>query len=551
MLVAKNDSAVYFANKAEALPNSDILEQIDCQNLLADVYSFANNYKKAFAYKTTASNLRDSVNKKINSYEIRILQSELELSQKKVVIENLNNERIIQNKTLEENKVALEKQKVLIYLGLVVTLSIVIIAFLLAYFLNQKKKDNNILQARNQQIAQHQEEIELQSQHLLEVNAELEELSIIARETDNGIKIMNAVGRVIWVNEGYTRMHGYTLEELQKIENLDLLGEHANINIQQLVNVWYGDKQPITFESLNKTKEGIEIWVQTTLTPILEGNGKIDRMIAIDSNITALKKAEHEILVKNQDITSSISYAKRIQEAMMTPFSILTEQYKNSFCFYKPKSIVSGDYYWMAYRHNRLVVACADSTGHGVPGAFMSMIGMSFLNKIVIEKGFVSPDIILNRMRMNIINHLRQDGSLSLAGDGMDMSVITIDPRNNKMEFAGAMNPIVIVRKNELIELKPDRMPVGYFDNEDRPFTSTNINLEPNDQIYLYTDGYYDQFGGPSGAKMKSHRFKNILKKAAQEPIDRQQEFFENEFNKWKGEYPQVDDILIMGINIS
>lgn len=545
------DSVLYFAKKVESLKQLDLKEEILAYNILSDAYCYIGNYKQAFNYKSKITNLKDSVNQKINSYEIKILQSELELSQKKVVIEYLTSEREIQNQTIEENKVTLERQRVYTYLGITVSLFLTLFAFLLATFLHQKRKDNKKLSLRNKQIAQHKEEIELQSQHLLEVNEELEKLSIIARETDNGIKIMNAVGRVLWLNEGYTKMHGFTLDELQDVENLDLLGEQANIDIQQLVNVWYGDKQPITYESLNKTKANKDIWVQTTLTPILGEGGKIDKMIAIDSNINALKQAEKEILIKNQDITSSISYAKRIQEAMMTPFNILTDHYKNSFIFYKPKSIVSGDFYWMTYRHDKLVVVCADSTGHGVPGAFMSMIGMSFLNKIVNEKGFVSPAIILNRMRMNIINHLHQDVNEPTTSDGMDMSVITIDIRNNHLEFAGAMNPVVIVRKDDFIELKPDRMPVGYFDNEDRPFSATTLKLEPNDHIYMYTDGFYDQFGGKSGAKMKSQRFKNILTKASNEPVGNQKKFIKDEFNAWKGNHSQVDDVLIMGIHVN
>ncbi|MDA3892610.1 MAG: SpoIIE family protein phosphatase [Salinivirgaceae bacterium] len=544
------DSALYCAKMAQGLKNLSLTNQIDLENLLAMVYSFDGRYKKAFEHTSKATNLKDQLNKKINSYDIKVLQSELELSQTKVIIEHLNQERQIQNQTIVESQAVVEKQKILLYLGMAVLLLVLVSAFLLGAFLHQKRKDNKILSARNIQIAQHKEEIEQQSQHLQEINEELEELSIIARETDNGIKIMNGVGRILWVNEGYTKMHGYTIEELQGVENFDLLGEQANIDIQQLVNVWYGDKQPITFESLNKTKDKKDIWVQTTLTPILNQEGKIDKMIAIDSDITIIKKAEREIFIKNQDITSSISYAKRIQEAMMPPFNILSNKFKNSFCFYKPKSIVSGDFYWTTQRHDRLVIACADSTGHGVPGAFMSMIGMSFLNKIVNEKGFVSPDIILNRMRMNIINHLRQDGSESMAGDGMDMSIITIDKRNNKLEFSGAMNPVIIVRKGDLIELKPDRMPVGFFDNEDRPFTATTLNLEQNDTIFMYTDGFHDQFGGPRGSKLKAHRFKDLLKRTAEQPYHEQKEYIVSEFNTWKGKYPQVDDVLLIGISI-
>jgi len=551
--INSKDSALLYADKAKQIgeTSNDIQINIDYRILLTEIYKFTGYYKKALQFQERGSAIEDSLFNSINSYEIKVLQSELELSKNKVLIEHLTDERNKQDETILQNEVMLERQKVFIYMGVVVLLFLLLIAFLLAAFLHQKRKDNKKLSIRNIQIAQQKEEIEQQKQHLLEANEELEKLSIIARETDNGIKIMNSLGRVLWVNEGYTKMHGYTVDDLQNKQNLDLLGENANIDIQQLVNVWYGDKQPISFESLNKTKKGEEIWVQTTLTPILAEDGKIDRMIAIDSNITELKKAEKEIRTKNNDITSSISYAKRIQEAMMTPFSTLTDHFENSFCFYKPKSIVSGDFYWLSYRHDKIIVACADSTGHGVPGAFMSMIGISFLNKIVNEKGFVSPAIILNRMRMNIINHLHQKGNDAVAGDGMDMSIVTIDKRNNQLEYAGAMNPVIIARKNKLIELKPDRMPVGFFDNEDRPFSSSVVSLEPNDIIYMYTDGYYDQFGGECGSKMKGHRFKAIIKETATKPIKEQQAFIEYEFNKWRGDQPQVDDVLVMGIGIS
>jgi len=547
------DSAVYFAVKAKkaCAKKADIYTKIECKLIMSKIMSRAGKYKTAFINQRSASYLKDSVNKFINSYEIKILQSELESNRKQVVINNLTCERKIQDQTITLNKAQLEKQRVLIFSGIIGTFLLLGFTFLLAIFLRQKRKDNKILFIKNSRIAQQKEEIEMQRQHLLDVNEELEKLSIIARETDNGIRIMNEVGRVTWVNEGYTKMHGYTLNDFDTIEDIDLLGEQADINIQQLVNVWYGDKQPISFESLNKTKEGKEIWTQTTLTPLLGEGGKIEKMICIDTNINRIKKAENEILSKNKDITSSISYAKRIQEAMMTPFSTLTKYYKNSFLFYKPKAIVSGDFYWITHHHNKMIVVCADSTGHGVPGAFMSMIGISFLNKIVNEKGFVSPDVILNRMRLNIINHLHQNGSETVAGDGMDMSVVAIDMKKNKLEFAGAMNPIFIVRNNDLIELKPDRMPVGYFDNEKRSFLLKKQNLEPNDQIYLFTDGYYDQFGGDNGSKMKGQRFKSILKEASAKPANEQKMIIEKEFDKWKGNNLQIDDVLVMGININ
>lgn len=553
-LYTKNlDSALLFMNKSRMFceKSNDLELKTRTNNLYASILFATNNFREAYIYKSKALQWQDSLQKFINSFDLKLLQVELDSKRKQSLIDHLTQERNQQNQTLKENKKMLEKQKALLFMAGMALLFIVVVLFLLVFFLRQRKKDNRKLAVRNRQIAQQKEEIDVQRQHLVDINQELEKLSIVARETDNGIRIMNEAGSILWVNEGYEKMHGFNLGELQKMGTYDLLGENANININQLVNVWYGDKKPISFESLIKNKHKKEVWVQTTLTPILDEMGKISKMIAIDSDITRIKLAEQEIMTKNLDITSSISYAKRIQEAMMTPFSTLSQIFPESFCFYQPKSIVSGDFYWITYKHDRLIVACADSTGHGVPGAFMSLIGISFLNKIVNEKGFVSPAIILNRLRMNVISHLHQGNGQNLAGDGMDMSLISIDLKNNFMEYAGAMNPIIIIRDNDLIELKPDRMPVGFFDNEDRPFSSTHLNLKPNDQVYLFTDGYYDQFGGENDSKMKSQRFREILKSIAGKPANEQKEIIEARFNSWRGNNPQVDDVLIMGIHIN
>lgn len=548
------NKALNHAEKALTLlkKSNNYFELSSCYKLISDINYAKKDFKRAADQLRNSSEINQLIHEIINSQEYKFLQSQYEVERKQSVIEVLTQEKEYRDKTLLQNKELIEKQKAFIILGIIIFAFLLIFAFVLASWLNLKRIANKKLQKSNSQIAQQKEEIEIQKQHLQDANTELERLSIIARETDNAVKIMNPVGRIVWVNEGYTRLYGYTLAELQNIEHMNLLGSDSSVDINSLVSVWYGDKKPITYETLNEKKNGTKIWVQTTLTPVLDETGKISKMIAIDTDISRIKKAEASIRIKNRDITSSISYAKKIQEAIMVPFDKFSEYFEESFCFYKPKSIVSGDFYWFSEQHDRIVIACADSTGHGVPGAFMSLIGISFLNKIVNEKGFVAPAIILNRMRNNIITHLHhsQSDNDPIAGDGMDMSVISIDRKNNTLEFAGAMNPVYIIRKGDLIVLKPDRMPVGFFDNEERPFSSTSISLKPGDHIYMFTDGYYDQFGGHDDSKLKTTRFKKLLTSCYGKKSDEQKQIIIDYFNTWRGHNTQVDDILVMGIVI-
>jgi PAS domain S-box-containing protein len=551
-LIKKYDDAIAYNNIAldHCLKNKNFDRCFQCYLLLSDIYKARYDYENAIKFQSLAMEYKDSAFNQINNREIKYLQAKFESKKKQNVIDELQQEKLAQEQSLKLSAKNLEKQKAYLSLILLALAFIVILSFILAIWLNQKRKANNLLEQRNYAIAQQKEEIEAQKQHLQEINGKLEKLSIIVRETDNAVKLMNAKGEVIWINEGYTKLYGYCLNDLKNSSIQSLVGSESNVDVNQLVNVWFGNKTPITFESLNETKNGGKVWAQTTLTPILDKKGKITSMIAIDSDISAIKNAEEKIISINREMTSSISYAKRIQEAMITPFSFLTNHFPNSFKFYKPKSIVSGDFYWFAHQHDRLIIACADCTGHGVPGAFMSLIGISFLNKIVNEKGFVTPSIILNRLRMNIINHLNQGANRNnSAGDGMDMSLISIDKKNNQLEYAGAMNPVYIIRGEDFIELKPDRMPVGFFDNEDRPFSTTTISLKKGDQIFMFSDGYYDQFGGEKGSKMKAHRFKAILKETKGMSIKEKQDFIEKRFYEWKGDTPQIDDILVMNIN--
>ncbi|UCH15034.1 MAG: response regulator [Bacteroidales bacterium] len=271
-----------------------------------------------------------------------------------------------------------------------------------------------------------------------------------------------------------------------------------------------------------------------------------------DQNIE-IEKQRDIANIQKQKITDSIQYAQRIQNAILPPRELLDNLLHDYFVLYRPKDIVSGDFYWITQKENILVLTAADCTGHGVPGGFMSMLGVAFLNeivnKIVINKHISSlqADNILNELRVNIIRSLHQTGRRDEPKDGMDIALCIIDFDENKLQFAGARNPLVLIRNGELIHYKADRMTVSYSHKMNQPFTKHEIKLEINDAIYLFTDGYCDQFGGDEDLKFGSNNLKELLLSISQKPMREQREILISNHEEWKGARNQLDDILVIG----
>jgi len=260
------------------------------------------------------------------------------------------------------------------------------------------------------------------------------------------------------------------------------------------------------------------------------------------------KNKELEFLYKQ--VTDSIHYAKRIQEAILPPPSVLRQILKNYFILYKPKDIVSGDFYWVAQKNNLSYFACVDCTGHGVPGAFMSLVGYNILRDIISNTELSRPSDILNLMREEVKKALHSTGMESKTKDGMDMTLGCINFQTLELQYAAAFNPLMIVRDKTLIEGKVNKFPIGVHVLDNVPFDNHTFQLKPGDMIYAFSDGYPDQFGGPKGKKFMIGRFKKILLQAAELPVDDQKIFFEKILSEWQGSHEQVDDILVMGIRI-
>jgi len=253
---------------------------------------------------------------------------------------------------------------------------------------------------------------------------------------------------------------------------------------------------------------------------------------------------------KNQSITDSIQYASRIQNAVLPPLNFLSDWGVENFIFFKPKDIVSGDFYWGFRKKGRIYIAAADCTGHGVPGGFMSMLGNAFLNEILITSEIATASEILDKLRDEIIRALRQKGIMGEARDGMDISIAIIDRKTDYIQYAGANNPLYHIRDGELTRYQADRMPIGIHVKEIAPFTNHKINVKKGDLIYLFSDGFADQFGGENGKKFMYRQFQEVLTSGSGLPMNEQVKQLDETFKNWRGEHDQVDDVLVIGFKI-
>ena len=257
-----------------------------------------------------------------------------------------------------------------------------------------------------------------------------------------------------------------------------------------------------------------------------------------------------EISLHQKEIKSSIQYARRIQSALLPSRNAFKMYFPDFFILYKPKDIVSGDFYWISADQERIVIAAGDCTGHGVPGALMSMLGITFLNEIDNISGIVRTDQILNNLRERIIQSLHQKGAAGEAQDGMDMAIISVKHNKGSLEFSGASNPMFLFRDSALHEFRGDRMPLGYDETSKSPFTANEVKLLPGDAIYLFSDGFSDQFGWRENRKLKPKNFKNLLLEIQNIPMKAQEKVLDSHLEIWKGDLEQLDDILVLGLKI-
>ena len=293
---------------------------------------------------------------------------------------------------------------------------------------------------------------------------------------------------------------------------------------------------------------GIWFYIKSREKKLVAEKEKLEK--TVDERTAEVVKQKHFVEEKHKEITDSINYAERIQRSFLATKNVLDENLKDYFVFFQPKDVVSGDFYWASkLSNNQFALVTADSTGHGVPGAIMSLLNITSIES-AIKDGYENPSDILNETRKTIIERLKKDGSVEGGKDGMDCSFILFDFINHKMTYAAANNPVWIVRGKEILEFKPDKMPVGKHDKDSVSFNQHKIELQKRDLVYTITDGLADQFGGPKGKKFMYKQVKQLLISIAHLSMEEQKEKLAYSLNNWKGNLEQVDDVTIVGIRI-
>ena len=545
--------------------------------------------------KTKAALLMAEVRRqqrKLAENQLKLGEQEQEIQNKQNQIEKANKD--IKEKEQElsdrENKISQQEtalaqqdtrisqqQYIIIGTAIFVALVIVLIIFIWRS-LRARKRANLALKKKNIELNRQKDEINQQALQLEESNKELEKLSIVAGKTQNAIVIMDRNGYFEWVNAGFTRLYGYTLQLLRNERDENIVNVNSNKSIRNILYKCVSNKQTIVFESYNATRYGQKIWCQTTMTPILNPKGEVSQLVAIYTDISKLK--EQEVAIRNQNeellqqkntleaqkdqieaqhrsIRAGILYAQTIQRTILPPKSLI-DKYFDCFILYKPKDIVSGDFYWFAETEEEgrqyKFIGAMDCTGHGVPGAFMSLIGNRLLNEIVIVKRNYSPCEIMDQLNQNVVKALKQDQSTNK--DGMDTCFCRIENHDDgsyTVTFCGAKRPLYFFKDNEeeIQSLKGDRKSIGGVQKKRSQveFTNQELILHSGDILYLSSDGIIDQ-NNKERVRFGTDNFLAMLTKIHKMPMEQQGSMIEQRLEEYKEGEEQRDDISVLGIKL-
>ncbi len=364
--------------------------------------------------------------------------------------------------------------------------------------------------------------------------------------------VVDPLGEVNYVSPSVQRLLGFDSKELlgngwwklpRASEEESVLVKNQILSVIQKPNSVFP-----TYEREMCSSKGEKKFIVWNMCPSEDGG-----LVGIGYDITDRKRAEllldtkiKELQLKNNELTESITYAQKIQQSILANPLGLSEHVSDSFIHYQPKDIVSGDLYWYYKKENKLYVAAVDCTGHGVPGALMSVVANGLLRNIIVKRNLNNPSEILFALDEELQSALLSENS----ADGMDIALCEIDLTTKKLSFSGAFRPLVLIRDNKLYEFKASKYPIGLYVDVKKQFDLHEYDLQTGDALYLFSDGYSDQFGGEKNKKFQRKNFYELLLSIQDMDMIEQSSFLEYAHNNWKQDLPQTDDVLVIGLKI-
>ncbi len=380
----------------------------------------------------------------------------------------------------------------------------------------------------------------------------------ILEKINSLIVVVNHLGEVEYVSPSAKRILGYEPEQLmgQGWWNLTRYDQSESKLVRELALKQVQGREQLQnapYERLLKTAGGNEKWILWNTSA-----GPMNTLVGIGHDITERKKAEEkmsqshfQLAVQNKEMLDSINYASRIQNAILPDVNEIKKHVGDAFVFYQPKNVVSGDYFFFHASDEKLFVAAVDCTGHGVPGALMSVIANGLLKDVIVKKGVTDPSEIMYALDAALEKVWTENNKTETSSDGMDIALLVIDKKQKTFRFAGAFRPLLLLRSNEITEFAGSRFPIGHYADIKKTFNCIEESYEANDTFYLFSDGFPDQFGGEDKRKFNKKRFKELLLTAATMEMDEQESFLQYALNNWKQQEIQTDDILVLGLKIS
>ena len=549
----------------------------DAAEVLYRAHKAAGQPQKALENYELYIRMRDSIRSEKNQREV--LRQEYKYAYEKEALKDsleFARQQAVKDLELDNQRAALERQRLVIgATGLGIFL-LGGLAFTLVRSNRREKRDKTLLGEQKEEIETQRDTLQTTLEQLQrsqrkikrqgrKLKVALAQNLAITRALDRSalVALTDLQGRILQVNDLFCRQTGYAEGDLLGQPLQRLQGDHHDLRF------WAGLRRALRegdtwrAEVRTSTHDGQPLWTDLVVNPVLDRDGTIERYLCVGYVITerkaaeaqiqqqqwALERANHALRETHEKITASISYAQRIQEAILPSSARLQEALPAHFVLFQPRDVVSGDFYWLHdQRHldGNVILAAVDCTGHGIPGAFMSMVGHSLLNYIVKEKGLTRPDHILEQLDHEVRQALNQDETQNQ--DGMDMSLITWNEQGRELLFGGAKNPLVYVQHGQVHQLKGDRRGIGGTGrSKDKPFTCQALSLDAPITCYLFSDGFQDQFGGQRGKKFMAKKLRETLAAQACWPMDAQADHLRKVFEQWRGEHPQMDDVLVLG----